>query len=443
VQPKDINQVFACAERSEAGGYRREGDRLAGQFFGDVSASIPCHRTAARGIPHSDSLSWCSGVTLDAGLAAVTNHPWATAAAAGLTCRTVRRRTAWHGSARAAIHHRKQLVVWFSHWYVATVTPEIRANEPHTSTSAGAVRYDERVAVVTGAGRGMGMEFAILLAARGAKVVINDVRPDDGGPDSAAATARTLVDVGWTAIASDADISDPDSAASVIDLAVETFGRIDIVINNAGNRRFKPFPELTAEDLDSLLDVHVRGAFHLTQRAWPHFQRRRYGRVLNVASADGVVIGVPNHAGYGTCKGALAGLTRELAVEGAPDGIRVNALLPGAATTDGMGAVEGKNYAPPINVTPAVVAPGACWLVHEDCPATGRVFSCSSARMAEVFTRPGAGWQGHPDDFDLEHVRARWQQIESADDMAAVHTIEAWNSFRTALYNQMLESNRQ
>jgi len=162
-----------------------------------------------------------------------------------------------------------------------------------------------------------------------------------------------------------------------------------------------------------------------------------------VASVDGVVIGVPNHAAYGTCKGALAGLTRELAVEGAPDGIQVNALLPGAATSHGMGAVEGKNYAPPINVAPAIVAPGASWLVHEECSATGRVFSCSSGRMAEVFTRPGAGWQGHPDDFDLEHVRANWQQIQSADGMADVHTIEAWNSFRTELYNRMVESNSQ
>jgi NAD(P)-dependent dehydrogenase (short-subunit alcohol dehydrogenase family) len=323
------------------------------------------------------------------------------------------------------------------------VTSETGSLDPRTSTSNAAVRYDGRVAVITGAGRGMGREFAILLAARGAAVVVNDVLPDYGGPDSAMATARTIVDAGWSAIASDADISDPEAAASVVDQAVAAFGRVDIVINNAGNRRFKPFPELTDDDLDTLLNVHVRGSFHLTRRAWPYLQRQRYGRILNVASVDGVVIGVPNHAAYGTCKGALAGLTRELAVEGAPDGIQVNALLPGAATSHGMGAVEGKNYAPPINVAPAIVAPGACWLVHEECSATGRVFSCSSGRMAEVFTRPGAGWQGHPDDFDLEHVRANWQQIQSADGMADVHTIEAWNSFRTELYNRMVESNSQ
>jgi NAD(P)-dependent dehydrogenase (short-subunit alcohol dehydrogenase family) len=286
----------------------------------------------------------------------------------------------------------------------------------------------------------MGREFAVLLAARGASVVVNDVRYDDGGPDNAMATVAAIGAAGGQAVASGASVAEASGARSVIDLAVERYGRIDIVINNAGNRRFRPFADLLDDDLDALLDVHVRGAFRITRHAWPHFQRQGYGRILNVASVDGVLIGVPGHAAYGTCKGALAGLTRELAVEGAGDGIQVNALLPGAATPDGMGAVEGKNYAPPINVDASVVAPGACWLVHEQCPATGRVFSCSSGRMAEVFTRPGAGWQGHPADFDLEHVRSNWSRIESDDAMADVHTVEAWNEFRTTLYTRMLHS---
>jgi len=137
----------------------------------------------------------------------------------------------------------------------------------------------------------MGREFALLLAARGARVVVNDVLPDNGGPDSAAATVRAIEAAGGQAVASDLSIADADGAKSVVDLAMDTYGRIDIVINNAGNRRFKPFPELTDDDLDSLLDVHVRGAFRITRRAWPHLQRQRYGRVLNVASVDGVLIG--------------------------------------------------------------------------------------------------------------------------------------------------------
>ena len=305
-------------------------------------------------------------------------------------------------------------------------------------TAGGLIRFDGRVAVVSGAGRGMGREFALLLASRGASVVVNDVRPDDGGEDCAAGVVRAILDAGGAAVASTESVADRAGPASLVDLAVGTFGRIDIVINNAGNRRFKPFTELDDDDLDALFDVHVRGAWNLTRSAWPHFRRQGHGRVLNVASVDGIVIGVPHHAAYGTCKGALLGMTRELAVAGGPAGIVVNALLPGAATPDGMGAVEGKSYAPPINVSASVVAPGACWLVHGECAATGRVFSCSSGRMAEVFTHAGTGWQGHPDRFDLEQVRAHWTDVQRTEGMSPVRTVEDWNAFRTGIYNDML-----
>jgi NAD(P)-dependent dehydrogenase (short-subunit alcohol dehydrogenase family) len=285
----------------------------------------------------------------------------------------------------------------------------------------------------------MGREFAFLLAERGAAVVVNDVRPDDGSEDSARAVAERIRGSGGSAVASTASVAEVDGAISIVDAAITAFGRIDIVINNAGNRRFKPFPDLDEDDLDALFGVHVRGAWNVTRRAWPHFLRQGYGKVLNVASVDGVLIGVPGHAAYGTCKGALAGMTRELAVEGAAGGIAVNALLPGAATPDGMGAVEGKSYAPPINVTARVVAPGACWLVHADCLATGDVFSCSSGRMARVFTRPAVGWQSRPEDFTLEGLRDSWAEVESTEPNEDVRTVEDWNAFRTRIYDAHIQ----
>jgi NAD(P)-dependent dehydrogenase (short-subunit alcohol dehydrogenase family) len=308
-----------------------------------------------------------------------------------------------------------------------------------SSADSSDVRFDGRVAIVTGAGRGMGREFAFLLASRGAAVVVNDLRPDDGSDDCARAVSARIRESGGSAIASTASVALAEGANSIVDSAIEAFGRVDIVINNAGNRRFKPFPELEDDDLDALFDVHVRGAWNITRRAWPQFAKQGYGKVLNVASVDGVLIGVPNHSAYGTCKGALTGMTRELAVEGAPLGITVNALLPGAATPDGMGAVEGKSYAPPINVTASVVAPGACWLVHEECDATGSVYSCSSGRMAQVFTRPAPGWQSHPDQFTLERVRDHWIEVQSTDSSQDVRTVEDWNTFRTDIFNRMLE----
>jgi NAD(P)-dependent dehydrogenase (short-subunit alcohol dehydrogenase family) len=300
------------------------------------------------------------------------------------------------------------------------------------------VRFDGQVAVVTGSGRGLGREFAGLLAARGAAVVVNDVRPDDGSGDSAAAVAAAIIAAGGRAVASTADISVPAEAAGLVATAVEAFGAVDIVINNAGNRRFKPFPDLDDEDLLALFSVHVRGAWHVTRAAWRLFETRKGGRVLNVASVDGTVIGIPDHAAYGTCKAAMVGMTHELAVEGAPSGIRVNALLPGAATPDGMGAVEGKNYAPPIEVGTAVVAPGACWLVHPGCDVSGQVFSCSSGRMARVYTCAAEGWQAHPDGFTLEAVRDHWADIVSPAGAREITTVDDWNAFRTEIYRRGL-----
>lgn len=301
------------------------------------------------------------------------------------------------------------------------------------------VRFDGRVVVVTGAGRGIGREIARLLAGRGASVLVNDIRAggvDDG--DTAASVVAEIRADGGVALDNSSNIADPDQAAGIVAAAVAEFGRVDSVINNAGNRIFAPFGELDDAALMKLFAVHVRGTWNVSRAAWPHFIRQGGGNVLNVASTDGNVIGVPNHAGYGTCKAAMAGMVRELAVEGALHNIRINALLPGAATPDGMGAVEGRDYRPGINVSAEVVAPGACWLVHDDCSATGDLYACSSGRMGRVITMAAEGWQSPPSEFTLDAVRDHWDEIRRESPAQPIRTIDEWNAFRTGIYRAVV-----
>jgi NAD(P)-dependent dehydrogenase (short-subunit alcohol dehydrogenase family) len=264
------------------------------------------------------------------------------------------------------------------------------------------VRYDGRVAVVTGAGRGLGREFALELARRGARVVVNDVgssadaaRYGAAGqkPDPASEVVAAITSAGGRAVASRASVSDSVGAPSIVDAALEAFGRIDIVINNAGVVITNPFPELTIDDLTVSYDVHVKGPFMISQRAWGPMAEQGYGRILNVCSVDGFVIGNPNHAAYDAAKGGLAGLTRAMASEGTAVGITVNGLLPGAYTRGQASVDQALSPVNEIDMRPHLVAPAACWLVHEDCGISGAFFSSSSGRIGRVFTATAAGYQ--------------------------------------------------
>src|SRR5207244_4269156 len=188
-------------------------------------------------------------------------------------------------------------------------------------------------------------------------------------------------------------------AASIVESALEAFGRIDIVINNAGVVITNPFPELTIDDLIKSYDVHVKGPFMISQRAWDPMSKQGFGRILNVCSVDGFVIGNPNHAAYDAAKGALAGLTRAMASEGTPVGINVNGLLPGAFTRGQASVDQSLSPVTAIDMRPHLVAPTACWLVHEECHVAGAFFSSSSGRIGRVFTGTAAGYQTLPDDF--------------------------------------------
>jgi len=196
------------------------------------------------------------------------------------------------------------------------------------------LRFDGRVAIVTGAGRGIGRAYALLLAARGASVVVNDLGGSISGDGSdtgpAAAVVDEIVAAGGAAIADASDVSTPDGAQGLVGAAVEAFGPVDAVIANAGIMRWAGMPDVDADDLDAHLAVHVGGSFHLVRAVWPSMAERGYGRIVLTTSSG--VFGLPNNTAYATAKGGVIGLVRSLSVTGRRAGITVNAIAPGAFT---------------------------------------------------------------------------------------------------------------
>jgi NAD(P)-dependent dehydrogenase (short-subunit alcohol dehydrogenase family) len=246
------------------------------------------------------------------------------------------------------------------------------------------IRFDGRVAIVTGAGGGLGREHALLLAARGAKVVVNDlggaVDGTGGSAGPAERTAKEIEELGGVAVADANTVATPEGGQAIVDTAMEAFGRVDVVVNNAGILRDKAFHNLTPELLDPVLDVHLKGAFHVTRPAWARMREAGYGRVLLTASNAGI-LGNFGQSNYGAAKMGLVGLARVLAQEGARYGIKVNVLAPIARTRmteELLGPLAPK-------LDPRLVAPVAAWLVHEDCPVTGEVYSAGGGRVARFF----------------------------------------------------------
>ena len=186
------------------------------------------------------------------------------------------------------------------------------------------LRFDEQVAVITGAGGGLGKQYALLLASRGAHIVVNDtggsVTGDGSNVEVAKVAAEEIRQRGGEAVADSHSVTSPEGGMAIIDTALRTWGRVDIVINNAGIVRDAPFQDMTPDGLEPLVDVHLKGAFYVTRPAWKVMREQRYGRILNTCSAAGI-LGAEAMSNYGAAKTGLIGFTRVLAAEGADQNI--------------------------------------------------------------------------------------------------------------------------
>jgi NAD(P)-dependent dehydrogenase (short-subunit alcohol dehydrogenase family) len=272
--------------------------------------------------------------------------------------------------------------------------------------------YDGKVAIITGAGGGLGRSHALELAKRGARIVVNDLGGSVSGDGSDKGAAQKVVEeieaLGGEAVANTDSVSTPEGGAAVVQSAVDAFGTVDIVINNAGILRDKTFHNLTPDLLTAVIDVHLLGAFYVTQPAWLIMREKGYGRVINTSSNSGI-LGNFGQSNYGAAKMGLVGLTRVLANEGRKYNIKANAIAPVAKTRmteELLGAFGDKLAAE--EVTPTV-----CFLAHEDCPVTGEIYSVAGGSVSRFFIglTPGYYKNGH----SVEDVRDNFDLIRNED----------------------------
>ncbi|KJS30780.1 SDR family oxidoreductase [Stutzerimonas chloritidismutans] len=293
-----------------------------------------------------------------------------------------------------------------------------------------AIRFEDKVVIVTGAGGGLGRAHALLFARHGAKVVVNDLGGSTQGDGANSSAADRVVEeirqAGGTAVANHDSVTDGDR---IVQQALDSFGRIDVVVNNAGILRDKTFHKMEDADWDLVYRVHVEGAYKVTRAAWPHMREQNYGRVIFTASTSGIY-GNFGQSNYGMAKLGLYGLTRTLALEGRKNNVLVNAIAPTGGTRMTEGLIPPQVFE---QLKPELVSPLVVYLASEQCQETSGLFEVGGGWMGKVRWERSLGVGFDPQaGFDAEDVAAQWQQIcnfenaaHPADNMEALKEMMA------------------
>jgi NAD(P)-dependent dehydrogenase (short-subunit alcohol dehydrogenase family) len=260
------------------------------------------------------------------------------------------------------------------------------------------LRFDDRVVVITGGGRGLGREYARLLASRGARIVVNDAGVSvagsgfDAGP--AEEVVREIEALGGEAIASTASVATQEGCDEIIETALDRFGQIDVLIANAGNVRRSPLAEMRTEDFQSVIDVHFTSSFRLVRAVMPMMTAANYGRIVLTSSIVGLY-GNHQAVNYAMAKSGMIGLNNVAALEGEPHNVKSNIILPGSVTRIAAGADQrGFPAAPeslPETMAPSMIAPAVGWLAHETCSISGEMLISIGGRVARAFIAESGG----------------------------------------------------
>ena len=295
---------------------------------------------------------------------------------------------------------------------------------------ADTIRYDNRVAIITGAGNGLGKDYALEMARRGAKIVVNDLGGSGSGEGASHSAADLVVqqirDEGGEAVANHDSVATREGGAALVQTALDTFGKVDICIANAGFLRNNRFEDITDAQLDAILHVHLKGAFYVAQPAYKVMRRNGYGRFLFTGSAS-AMFGHAWQANYAAAKGGLMGLSHVVAIEGSAYGIQSNLLMPTAQSRLAAEMDEGFKEIPAFAATIANAdyaasanrievpfnTPLVLYLVSEQCTSTHGIYSANSGRFAKVRITAAEGWMAPMGTAppSPEDVAAHWDQI--------------------------------